>query len=270
MPEFNIGDIAIRVIKDGRFWVDGGTMFGIVPRVMWAKLIQADELNRVPLDLNLVVVELDDRKILIDMGLGTKLREKIKQIYKVEDVRGVAPRLREAGIDPAGIDTVIFTHLHFDHCGGATESAGGAVRPVLPRAKYIIQRGEWDDAVNTDGFTRGGYVDRTFLELEKTGRLELIDGESEIAPGVVCRIARGHTRCHQVVLFESRGERGIHFGDLIPTAVNIKPVCISALDCFPQDTLAEKKLYLERAGSEGWQVVFGHDCENPLMRLGDS
>jgi len=269
MQSFNIGDIKITVITDGRFWIDGGAIFGIVPKVIWESLIPPDEKNRIPLALNLAVIEAGGRRVLVDAGVGTKLTEKQSRIYKPQDVKGVEARLAEADIDLKSIDTVIFTHLHFDHMGGATAPDGGEVEAVLPNARFVVQEKEWRDAQNCDEVTRGGYFDRSFAALEKSGRLELIDGDYEAAPGVVCRVTGGHTRAHQVVLLESKGERGIHFADLIPTTAHLKPAFVMALDLFPQEVLAEKKRFLEQAQREHWLCIFNHDCDNPVLKLGE-
>jgi glyoxylase-like metal-dependent hydrolase (beta-lactamase superfamily II) len=268
MNSFTLGDFKIHVIADGRFWIDGGAIFGIVPRVIWSRLIEPDEENRIPLALNLVVIEARGRRILIDAGLGAETSEKHKRIYKVEDAKGVRARLAEAGLKPESIDTVILTHLHFDHAGGATSAAKSGDEPVLPKARWIIQRDEWDDAQKTDDFTKGGYFGTSFAALEKSGRLTLIDGDYEAAPGVVCRVTGGHTRAHQAVLLESGGEKGIHFGDLIPTTAHLKPAYVMALDVEPQRAVREKKALLEKAAREGWMGIFNHDCKNPVKRLG--
>ncbi len=267
MQSFNIGDIKVTVITDGRFWIDGGAIFGIVPKVMWEPLIPPDEKNRIPLALNLAVIEAGGRTVLVDTGVGTKLTEKQNRIYKVQDVKGVKARLAEADIDSKSIDTVILTHLHFDHMGGATALDGGEVEAVLPNARFVVQEKEWRDAQNCDELTKGGYFDTSFAALEKSGRLDLIDGDYEAAPGVTCRVTGGHTRAHQVVLLESKGERGIHFADLIPTTAHLKPAFVMALDLFPQQVLAAKKHFLEQAHREHWLCIFNHDCNNPVKRL---
>ena len=267
MQTIEIGDIRVTVLTDGRFRVDGGAIFGAVPRKIWARLVEPDADNRIPLALHLYLVESAGRLVLVDAGMGKNLDEKTRRIYDVEDVRGVAARLAEAGVDPADIDAVVFTHLHFDHCGGAVEIVGGEPRAVLPNARHYVQRAEYEDALSPDEFTDDGYIDRSFEWLADTGALVLLDGKAEIVPGVRVFPAPGHTRAHQAVTIESRGRGAIHFGDLIPTCENLRPGFISALDCLPQQTLAAKKNLLARMRPRGWTGLFNHDPRRPFAAL---
>ena len=267
MQTIKIGDISITALTDGRFWVDGGAIFGAVPRKIWARLIEPDAENRIPLALHFYLVESAGRRVLIDAGMGVNLDEKTRRAYAVEDVRGVAARLEEASVDPADIASVVFTHLHFDHCGGAVERVDGRLRTVLPNARHYVQRVEYEDALNPDDFTEDGYIDRSFEYLMDIGALLLLDGKAEIAPGVRVFPAPGHTRAHQAVTIESRGSGAIHFGDLIPTCENLRPSFISALDCQPRQTLAVKKNLLARMRPRGWTGLFNHDPRRPFAAL---
>jgi glyoxylase-like metal-dependent hydrolase (beta-lactamase superfamily II) len=245
-------------------------MFGVVPKPLWERRIPADARNRIPLALRCLLVEHDDGLVLIDTGLGNKESEKFIDIYGVENAgrRGgtaLEDALAELGHTPADVRWVIDTHLHFDHAGGNTRrEADGAVRPSFPRARYVVQRGELDFARHTNERTAGSYLAHNFDAVAFT----LVDGETELLPGLRCLPTPGHVPFHQSVLVESAGERACFLADLVPTSAHLPLPWIMGYDVEPLVTLESKRRVLDRAEAEGWLLVFGHDPAVVAGRLG--
>ena len=254
-----LGQFELSIISDGRFWLDGGTMFGVVPKVMWNKLISADELNRVELSLNCLLIETPEGNVLIDTGINDKLKDRFKEIYKMDRDITFVESLNRMGFKPENIDFVINTHLHFDHCGGNTIKKDGKLIPTFPNAKYIVQKQEWSDATDSNERTKASYLEENFMPVKESGQLMLVDGNYEVLPGIKVIMTNGHTKGHQSVLIESEGEKAIYFGDLIPTASHIKIPYIAAYDLFPLAVVEKKKEILELAIKEKWLLIFEHD-----------
>lgn len=261
------GSVRLHALDAGRIRLDGGAMFGIVPKPLWERKIPADERNRIPLSLRCLLIETPAARILVETGVGTKEDAKFRDIYGVDNAPSSGPwpdRLHEAlaqiGLTAEDIDIVINTHLHFDHAGGNTvPTAEGDVRVAFPRARYVVQRGEWEWAHRTNERTRASYLPANFEPVAATGQLELVDGEREIAPGVVLWPTPGHTPHHQSVLVRA-GERIACFvGDLVPTAAHLPLPWIMAYDTEPLRTLETKRSVLARAAAERWLLVFPHD-----------
>lgn len=254
-----LGQFELSIISDGRFWLDGGTMFGVVPKVMWNKLISTDELNRVELSLNCLLIETPEGNVLIDTGINDKLKDRFKEIYKMDRDITFVESLNRMGFKPENIDFVINTHLHFDHCGGNTIKKDGKLIPTFPNAKYIVQKQEWSDATDSNERTKASYLEENFMPVKESGQLMLVDGNYEVLPGIKVITTNGHTKGHQSVLIESEGEKAIYFGDLIPTASHIKIPYIAAYDLFPLAVVEKKKEILELAIKEKWLLIFEHD-----------
>ena len=254
-----LGQFELSIVSDGKFWLDGGTMFGVVPKVMWDKLNPADDLNRIELGLNCLLIQTPDNKILVDTGIGEKLKERFKDIYRVERDFSLIEVLHRRGIEPEDIDKVINTHLHFDHCGGNTVKKGGKSVPTFPNAQYIIQRQEWYDATHPNERTKASYLKENFVPLEENAQLLLVDGEQEVSKGVKVIVTNGHTQGHQSVLIESDGIKAIYFGDLIPTTSHIKIPYVMGYDLYPLDIIKKKKDILQTALNEHWLLIFEHD-----------
>jgi len=254
-----LGQFELSIVSDGRFWLDGGAMFGIVPKVLWNKLNPADELNRIELGLNCLLVQTSDKNIVIDTGVGEKLKERFKEIYRIERDYGLIESLAKIGLKPENIDFVINTHLHFDHCGGNTIKKDGKLIPTFPNAKYIIQKQEWFDATNPNEKTKASYLKENFIPIKESGQLMLVHDKYEVLPGIKVFITNGHTQGHQSVLIESGDKKAIYLGDLIPTASHIKIPYIAAYDLFPLAVVEKKKEILEQAIKEKWLLVFEHD-----------
>jgi glyoxylase-like metal-dependent hydrolase (beta-lactamase superfamily II) len=266
MTTFQLGDIEITTVSGGPFRLDGGGMFGIVPKVLWERTNPADERNRILLDTNCALLRTGGRRLLIDTGNGTKLSERDREIFAIDPSITLVGSLAAAGVTPEEIDVVLLTHLHLDHVGGGTYcEPDGTIRPTFPRARYVVQRGEWEDAVANRSTMRTSYRLENLLPLQEAGVLDLIEGDVEVAPGVCTLVTGGHTRRHQAVRLESGAARGIYFAGLIPTTSHLRGPYNMAYDLYPFDTMQRKLALLEQAARDDWLVLYDHD---PLTRAG--
>ncbi len=252
-----IGRIRVEPVNDGELWLDGGAMFGVVPKKLWAKVAPPDEENRIRLSMHPLLV-FTDPLILIESGIGNKSDPKMARIYRIDAGR-LLRSLKELGVEPEDIGIVINTHLHFDHGGGNTWRFEDGIRPTFPRARYIVQKAEWEDAINPNERTRASYLPENLIPIKD--RVEMVEGEKEVVPGVRVIPTGGHTKGHQIVRIESGGEVGIYLGDLIPTVAHLPLPYIMAYDLFPLETLKKKKELLTQAADEGWILFFEHDPE---------
>lgn len=267
-----LGDIELFFLSDGAFRLDGGAMFGIVPKPAWEKKIAADDRNRIRLELRPLLIKTPDAAILVDTGMGEKWDAHAIDQFAIETER---PRLIEslkssAGLDPDDITHVILTHLHFDHAGGTTkwitaptQESPGEAAVLFPNAKHVIQRREWEVANAPDPRSRGSYLKENFVPILDAGLAHEVDGDSEIVPGVTAVITAGHTEAHQGVRIDSQGARAFYFGDLIPTAAHISPAWCMGYDCYPIATALAKATLMEQAVAENWIVLFDHDPDCP-------
>jgi glyoxylase-like metal-dependent hydrolase (beta-lactamase superfamily II) len=250
--------------------LDGGAMFGVVPKPLWERRIPADERNRIPLALRCLLVEHDDGLVLIDTGLGNKDDAKFRDIYGVANagVRGATQledALYAAGFQPADVRCVINTHLHFDHAGGNTfREPNGAVAVSFPNARYVVQARELDFARHRNERTAASYLPPNFEPVPFT----LVDGEVEVMSGIRYLHTPGHVPYHQSVLIENGGERGCFLADLVPTSAHLPLPWIMGYDLEPLVTLEAKRRTYQRAEAEGWLLWFEHDPEIVAGRLG--
>ncbi|MGQ9470604.1 MAG: MBL fold metallo-hydrolase [Candidatus Aminicenantales bacterium] len=252
-----VGKFEIYALREGFFYLDGGAMFGVVPKVLWEKKVPADSLNRICLATNSLLIRSPEANVLVETGLGTKLPPKFFDHYAIELKPGLKEALKEIGILPEDVDFVINTHLHFDHCGSNTEGEGEKIIPAFPRALYFIQKGEWEAALNPNERDRSSYLAENFLPLQ--GRVVLVEGDREIIPGVRVVLTPGHTAHHQSVIINEGGKTIFYAGDLIPTAAHVGLPYIMSYDLYPVDTLNTKKKWLDRAAEEGWLIAYVHD-----------
>ncbi len=258
-----LGDLELISLCDGSFRLDGGAIFGIVPQVMWAERFQPDGVNRVELAVRQLIVR-GTRTMLIDAGFGDKTDEKLRQHLSLNRGRNLDHALADARIAPDDIDIVLATHLHWDHAGGFTvRGADGRVRPRFPRARYVVRRGEWEDATHPTVRTRGNYVVDDFMPLMAAGVLEFVDDDQTIMPGVKVRRTGGHTMHHQMVLIESNGQRAAFPADLLPTSAHLSLPWVAAVDQFPVETIASKQAFLDEASATRTLVFFDHDPHTP-------
>lgn len=258
-----LGDFELVLVSDGTYLLDGGAFFGVVPKTLWSRKKTADENNLVRAGLNGLLVRTGDHTILVETGIGEKLDEKRTRLFGVQRHQSLPEDIAARGVDPDRIDIVINTHLHFDHCGGNTRWEGNLAVPVFPRARYYAQRGEWEHAHRRLERDRVSYLDENYEPLMEAGQLELLDGDSQIVPGVSVQVLPGHTRHHQAVLIESGGKKCAFLGDLVPSAAHLVPTWVMAYDLFPLESIENKKCVLARAAEERWLCVFVHDAEQP-------
>jgi glyoxylase-like metal-dependent hydrolase (beta-lactamase superfamily II) len=267
-----LGDFRIHALEAGLQWLDGGAMFGVVPKPLWERRIPADEKNRIPLALRCLLVETPDELVLIETGLGNKESEKFIQIYGVDnaapagsdDPDRLQAAIRSLGFSPADVTTVVNTHLHFDHAGGNTyRDAEGTVKLSFPDARHFVQRGEWEYAHSTNERTRASYLPDNFQPVADAGRFTFMEGEGEVLPGVSVILTPGHTPHHQSVLVQSGGEAACFMADVIPTMAHLPLPWIMGYDVEPLVTLESKRSLLRRAADERWLLVSVHDPTRP-------
>lgn len=259
-----LGNIKLSIICDGTFWLDGGAMFGVVPKVLWNKLNPADELNRIRLSLNCLLIEHPDGIVLVDTGIGENLKDRFVEMYRVERKRTFLESLAEHNVSPENVAYVINTHLHFDHCSGNTQKCDGEWRSTFPRARYIVQEQEWHDAMNPNERTQASYLKETFHPVKEAGQLIRVSGEHEVLPGIRVLQTNGHTRGHQSVLIESENNKAFYLGDFIPTTSHIRIPYIMGYDLYPTALIERKKQILQEAVHEHWLLIFEHDYEVPF------
>ena len=259
----SLGQFEIYGLRDGFFFLDGGAMFGVVPKTLWEKKFPADEKNRIKLALNSILIKTAKELILVETGIGDDLDPKFHDYYSVERKPGLVLSLEKLGYQAEDIDLVVNTHLHFDHCGGNTsKNEKGEDAPTFPKARYIIQKGEWEYALHPSERDKASYLEQNFLPLEKHGLLQLVDGNKEISEGVEVIVVPGHTSRHQCLKVSTGGKVCFFLGDLVPTSAHVGLSYIMSYDLFPQQTLENKRVYFEQAIEEDWILAFNHDPEH--------
>ncbi len=266
----NIGRFQIDSLETSIFGLDGGAMFGVVPKVLWSKAYdKGDDKNRIPLQARLALLRFDDKIVLVDTGNGTKLSEKLAKIYAVDlNKSSVEKALANFNVKPQDVTDVILTHLHFDHSGGATKKIGDEIVPTFPNAKYYVQKEQYEWALNPSIKDRASYFDENYVPLKENGVLEVLDGEGEIFPGVSPIIVNGHTKGMQLIKISDGGETLLYCADLIPTSAHIPLPFVMGYDNEPLATIAEKKKILPRAREENWTLMYEHDAFIQASKVG--
>jgi len=254
-----IGKYTLKTIISGSFALDGGAMFGIIPKPIWEKTNPADELNRVTLSTRNLLLVSDDKKILIDTGMGNKWDEKSKNIYYINSKIDLKFALKQNGIKPENITDVLLTHLHFDHTGGSTKVENGKLVPTFPNAKYLVQKKNFERAMNPSERDKGSYIKENFEPLVKEGVLNLIDGEINYDDNISFRVINGHTFSQQMIKISDASNTVLYCADLMPFVSQIRIPYIMGYDLQPLITVQEKKKYLQLAANENWYLYFGHD-----------
>jgi glyoxylase-like metal-dependent hydrolase (beta-lactamase superfamily II) len=260
-----LGKFDLHAISDGTLRLDGGQMFGVVPKVLWEKEIPADALNRIPLSLTCLLLQDGRKNILVETGIGDKFDAKFLEIYAVDHSATVPGELRRLGLNPEDIDIVINTHLHFDHCGWNTRRQDGKLVPTFSRARYFVQRGEWEHAQHPTEHDRASYVEGFFAAA--AAQTELLDGDTEIIPGVRVEVVPGHTRNLQCVRVESEGKTAFFISDLVPTRAHLPYPWVMSFDLYPLETLESKKRLLPELAAAEALVIFPHDPCVPWASL---
>jgi glyoxylase-like metal-dependent hydrolase (beta-lactamase superfamily II) len=267
-----LGDVRLTMLNGGNFRLDGGAMHGVVPKTLWSKLVSCDDLNRCEYTTRCLLIEVGGRRVLVETGNGDKFAPKLKAIYGIDHDRSIGDALHEAGAEADSIDTVVMTHLHFDHSGGTTRrTAAGALEPVFKRAKHVVQALEWEDATHPHERNRASYLGENIGPLGDAGLLQIVDGETELAPGVRVIPTPGHTRGHQSVLIgspEPGAPKALFLGDVVPTAAHTRLPWVMAYDLDPARTVATKRSLFQRAVEEDWLLLWGHDRDHMGGRLG--
>jgi glyoxylase-like metal-dependent hydrolase (beta-lactamase superfamily II) len=266
-----LGSVRVHLLNDGFFAMDGGTMFGIVPKPLWSRHVPPDRENRIPMSLNCPFALDGNDAILVDTGVGERLSDKERSIYKVDRQGGLVARLKEIGLDREDVTHVVLTHLHFDHLGGVVvRGASGGLEPAFPRARHFVQRVELESAERpADERAAAAYrhAPECLEPLRAAGLLEALDGPTAITPRLRVLVTGGHTPSHQCPILTAGGQTFVHLGDIAPTRAHLRPAWNQAYDLDPVETDEAKKCLLEHAAKEGWWVSFDHDHQIACGRL---
>ena len=270
VTSWRVGGIQVHALEAGTQKLDGGAMFGVVPKPLWEKRIPADARNRIPLAMRCLLVEAPRALVLIDTGAGDKESDKFKDIYGIEnagDPTALEDCIRAAGHRPEDIDIVLDTHLHFDHAGGNTRNGESGPTPSFPGARYVVQRRELEFARTKNPRVRASYLEANYEPVAEAGLFDLVDGEAQVTEGVSVLPTPGHTPHHQSVLVESGGARLCYLADVCPTSAHVSLPWIMGYDLEPLVTLDTKMALWKRALSEEWTLVFEHDPQVVSARL---
>jgi glyoxylase-like metal-dependent hydrolase (beta-lactamase superfamily II) len=265
ITRITLGSLELLPLTDGFFALDGGAMFGVVPRPLWERVAPPDARNRIRMALRPWLVR-GEKTVLIDAGAGDKMDAKAADIYGFDRQYRLEHALQDAGVKAADIDVVIASHLHFDHAGGFTErDPDGQVRPRFSAAQHIVRRQEWDDALAPNERNRASYFRENYVPLQETGLLTLVDEDAEVLAGIRLRRTGGHTRGHQMIQIESNGRTAVFVADLIPTTAHVPLAWIMAYDLYPMETMEFKRSFLREALEREYLLLFEHD---PIVAAG--
>jgi len=266
-----LGGMRVHALEAGIQWLDGGAMFGVVPRPLWEERIPPDERHRIPLALRCLLVETPNALVLVDSGIGNKESEKFRDIYGVDnagDPTRLEDAIRSLGFDLGDVELVVSTHLHFDHAGGnVVLRPDGTMAPAFPRARFVIQKGELEFAGSRNERVRASYMAKNYAPLVEAGAVDSVDGPTQLVDGLRLLPTPGHTPFHQSIVLESQGETAIFLADLCPTAAHLPLPWIMGYDLEPLVTLETKRALWEKVREEGWILIFQHDATVPWGRM---
>jgi glyoxylase-like metal-dependent hydrolase (beta-lactamase superfamily II) len=265
----HFGEIEVLSLHGGNFYLDGGAMFGVVPKTLWEKKAPADDRNRIRLAANSLLVRAAGKNIVVETGNGTKWDPKLRNIYGIQEGDPLRDSLSTVGVAPEKVDMVINTHLHFDHAGGNTRVVGGRDVPVFPNAQYVVQRGELEHAMNPTERDRASYFADRFVTVSEAGQWRLVDGDVEIVPGISVVRIPGHNADIQAIKISGGDRTAIFVADMLPTRHHLPLAWMPGYDLYPLQTLETKRKRIAEIVAQGWIVVFGHDPDFPTATLHD-
>ncbi|MFH1765807.1 MAG: MBL fold metallo-hydrolase [Gemmatimonadota bacterium] len=269
-----LGGMRVHALEAGIQWLDGGAMFGVVPRPLWEERIPPDDRHRIPLALRCLLVETPNALVLVDSGIGNKESERFREIYGVDnagDPTRLEDGIRSLGFGLEEVELVVSTHLHFDHAGGGVLlRPDGTLGPTFPQARFVIQKGELEFAASANERVRASYMAKNFAPLVEAGVVDLVDGPTRLVDGLRLLPTPGHTPFHQSIVLESQGETAVFLADLCPTAAHLPLPWIMGYDLEPLVTLETKRALWEEAREEGWILIFQHDATVPWGRMDPS
>jgi glyoxylase-like metal-dependent hydrolase (beta-lactamase superfamily II) len=254
-----LGELEFHIISDGHCLLDGGAMFGVIPKPLWEKKMPADARNRITLAMNCLLIHAGGKRILVETGAGDKWSPRLRDIYGFTGPF-LLERLKDHGMHPTDIDVVVNTHLHFDHCGGNTRMENGKAVATFRNARYIVQRGEFEHAGKPTERDRASYFPENYEPIHEAGKLSQLEGDRVIAPGVELIRVPGHTANMQCVKLTGGGKTAFFFADLIPTTAHLPLPWIMGFDLYPMTTLENKRKWVSEVIHEGWLALFGHDA----------
>lgn len=266
--EITVGRIRITTLLDGWLSLDGGAMYGVVPRTMWEQKLPADDRNRVRMAMRPLLVRTPDTTLVIESGIGQAIEHGLHDRYGIERTGPMlADLVRAAGVDPADINAVACTHLHWDHSGGLCRPLDGRYAPTFPNARYFCQRGEWAIAANPAGIHRASYAPASLLPIAEAGQLHTLEGDAQIAPGVRFELTAGHTENHAVIWLQDQGESACFLGDLVPTASHVPLAWISAYDLHAAASWESRERLYPRLVATAARCIFYHEPEYPVGQV---
>lgn len=261
-----LGNLEFHIVVSGHIRLDGGAMFGVIPKTMWEKVAPPDASNRILLAMNSLLILAGGKRILVETGAGDKLSPKLRAIYGQDGPR-LIEGLRDYGLHPDEIDIVVDTHLHFDHCGGNTRIEKDKVVPAFPNARYIVHKGEFEHAKNPTERDRASYMPDNFMPIEAANKVSLIESDRVIAPGVELIRVPGHTANMLCVKLEGGGKTAFLFADLVPMTPHLGLPWIMGYDLYPMQTLENKRKWIPQVAREEWIALFSHDPHIPAAYL---
>ena len=267
MHRLQLGDAEAVHLPGGDLRLDGGTMFGVVPKALWQRECPPDVHNRIRLSCNCLLLKTGRELVLLDAGFGERFSPRERAMYGMDGAHTLRGSLAAAGVAPEEITMVALTHLHFDHFSGCLIEQGGEWAPLFPNAVHAVQRGEWDDALAGRSTMRSSYRPEELHTLARQVEMRFLDGDSALVPGLTAFVTGGHTCAHQGFRLEASGRTLVYPGELVPTRLHLRPYWNMAYDMFPYQTLTRKQHFAAEAAAQGWIVAWDHDPDSPWSRI---
>ena len=263
----DLGAVQVDHLCSGRFKLDGGAMFGVVPKALWSTRCAADTSNRIDLACNSLLVRDGSATVLVETGCGQRFSAREREIFGLDARAGLEAGLRAAGVEPEEVTHVVLTHLHFDHAAGALSAHGDRVTPTCPNALHVVQQGEWEAALAGRSIMKSSYRPDDLRLLHDQVEFEFVPGDAELFAGLRVMVTGGHTIHHQCVVVEGGDDTLVYPGDLLPTRHHLNPYWIMAYDMDPYQTFVRKQALVDQMCDEGWIIAWDHDVDGPWNRL---